>query len=116
MGDRTPAWRAGFLGPATRQHGKRASGDQGQDEWGDSACGAGWKRGQPIVWRVFHAFGRFRFALRIGAATADFPLCRDIQSCGFVFALLELPNSTRIAMAFKVNVVSRRNRAAIASF
>jgi hypothetical protein len=57
-----------------------------------------------------------RFVLRIGTATADLPLCRDIQLCDFAFALLELPNPTRTAMAFKVNVFSRRNRAAIASF
>jgi hypothetical protein len=65
---------------------------------------------------VFHAFGRFPLGLRIGTATADLPLCCDIQLCNFAFALLELPKPTRTAMAFNVNVVSRRNRAAIASF
>jgi hypothetical protein len=64
----------------------------------------------------FQAFGRFRFVLRIGSATADLPLCCDIQRCNFTLALLELPNPTRTAMAFNVKVVSRRNRAAIASF
>jgi hypothetical protein len=51
-----------------------------------------------------------------GTAAAALVLCCDIQLCSFVFALLELPNPTRTAMAFKVNVVSRRNRAVTASF
>jgi hypothetical protein len=75
-----------------------------------------WSEGSAISSVRFHAFGRFRFVRRIGTATADLPLCCDIQLCNFAFALLELPNPTRTAMAFNVNVVSRRNRAGIASF
>jgi hypothetical protein len=69
------------------------------------------KKESAIAW-FFHAFGHFPLVLRIGTAAADLPLCCDIQRCNSAFALLELPNPTRTAMAFKTNVGSRRNRAA----
>ena len=63
-------------------------------------------RGQPIEWDFVQFFAGLPFAL---AGTR-------IQRSGRALALLELPGCTRAAIARSDSVVSRRNRAPIASF